>query len=242
MALAVQGHLHNMPVGCPRTTYLNLPACSFNAHAHHQESCNSSKRGGYCSAKKNGRGAPSRLSPWFPLYLVACLFNQPSYSHKHGKALGPNICNEYVQWEPTLVSGHAEKHPRLTASNLSCGNRLACTCSASRPTAAATDAAAPGLSPVNMATTTPQLFSSWTAAAASGRGLSAKAMYPATDPSMATQQIDAPAGREHSKVKNSKGTWVKGAYAPKGVDVKYYAVTTQKLLKQAAIYRAKCKG
>ncbi len=58
-------------------------------------------------------------------------------------------------------------------------------------------------------------------------------MYPATDPLMATQQIDVPAGREHSKVQNSKRTWVKGAYAPKGVDIKYCAVTTQNLLKQA---------
>ncbi len=98
IALAVQGHLHNMPVGCPCTKYLNLPACSCNANAHHQESCNSCKRGGYGSAKKNGRGVPSRLSPWFPLYLIACLSNQPSYSHKHGKALRPNTCNGSRHW------------------------------------------------------------------------------------------------------------------------------------------------
>ena len=132
-----------------------------------------------------------------------------------------------------------EMHPRLICIKLVLRQQAGM----HRPTAAATDAAAPGLLPVNIATTTPQLCSSCTAAAASGRGLSAKARYPATDLSMAAQQIDAPAGREHSKVNESKGARVKGAYAPKGDDIKCsYLCDNAKLFQQAAAYRAKGKG
>ena len=144
-----------------------------------------------------------------------------TYNKLKGTQAQPLQCTP--QGELTLVM-RCRLHARLTASNLSYGNMLACTCSPSRPTAAATAAAAPGLSPVSIATTIPQLSSCCTAAAASGRGLSAKARYPASDPSMATQQIDAPIGEEHSTV-NKGSTKQHGAKEQDLQTSKYSAVT-----------------